>query len=83
MENIPKHDSEQEREGYCSKDSWVQFFVEWDSIGVNYLLEWHHEVVTLNQCRPNVHLFIKFLNQSYLRTSIYVLSCPDLLNLDQ
>lgn len=62
MGNITKHYSEQEGEcNYC-EDTWVHFFVIWDTIGVHYILEcscefidfkigrWHQQLRSLNEC---------------------------------
>ena len=39
MHNITKHDCEQERECNASKNSGIGFFVSWNAISVNDLLE--------------------------------------------
>jgi len=47
MTDITKHDSEEEGEGNDSKDTWVNFFVHWDTISVNDLLESGGEFIHL------------------------------------
>lgn len=69
MENVSKHHSEKKGESYCSIDCWINFFIKWHSIGIDYLLERPHEVIRFNMSRPWILILIELLKLDYLRTS--------------
>lgn len=45
MEHISKHDSEEEREGHNSEQSWVDFLISRDTIDIDNQLEHSCELV--------------------------------------
>lgn len=51
MANVTEHNSEQERERDALENSGVDFFVQWDAVGVRNLLENPGELVELEERR--------------------------------
>ena len=50
MHDITKHDSEKEWEGHTCKDCGINLLVTRNTIGINNLLEYACELVSLEEC---------------------------------
>ena len=48
MSNVPKHYPEKKRKSDCCEDSWIKFFVFWNSICIHNCLESPHELICWN-----------------------------------
>lgn len=70
MENVSKHNTEQEWKSHRCINCRIDLFIKWNTIGINDLLERPHKVIRLNVCWSLVFLFIKLLYFNYLRAAI-------------
>lgn len=48
MPDIPKHNSKKERESNNVEQSWVNFSISWDTVGIYNFLEGPCEIVGLD-----------------------------------